>query len=179
VNVKFTAVNSESRDDVVAVHIMNKEIPICVSCKEKNYKRELCREQLKHRRLPYCTSFITLKDISNSQGDKESSDTTSDYPNQPMGKCRFMTVSSHPDIDGQREKSDPEINSIDHEAVTETSSNVGSSFLENIHQSRTFLCNISSSKSSFEVCMIGFRPNVHFQSYETHPPCFQFLVGFH
>ena len=64
-DLDFKAETDNLRSDLAFISDVNPDIPICLSCKQKNYTRPYCREKLKHRTLPYVTNYVTLKGVMN------------------------------------------------------------------------------------------------------------------
>ena len=44
----------------------NSSLPVCKSCKQKNYTRSYCRNQKKHLHLPWNTDYVVLSKTNNS-----------------------------------------------------------------------------------------------------------------
>ena len=63
-----------------AANAKNCDLPVCASCKHKNYTRSYCRKQKCHRHLPWNTNYVVFsatKDSTSSDSDIKETDTRS------------------------------------------------------------------------------------------------------
>lgn len=110
-----------------------KSEPICKVCREKNYTRDYCRNTCKHTTPPWSTTYAKLV-----------ADT------KPKEDDRFMAYSAKKrkarQEDGVNGKPKPKEDGDGIESVDDVSDD-----LSNVHESRTFLCSVSSTKLTARV----------------------------
>jgi hypothetical protein len=150
-NVQLTVEVNERRNDLSFIDGVDTKTPACVACKETKKQSTFCREMLSHRMLPYCTSYVTLKDTSISWGDLETGDEESgkpvktrkvEHPSTCSTGVRHVLAAKACDITDSGMKMDGML-------VDDHSS--GLRFFDNMHDSRSFLCIVSATKWSIEV----------------------------
>jgi hypothetical protein len=145
-NIQFEAEVTNMNIELLFMNTKSKTMPSCVTCKKMKYTRQLCRETFMHRTLPYCTSYVTLKDSSCRILDEVSDRHSVDECGHKMKSCGQTHVSlsygGNEGISQGPSKSDTDADMT--------------GFMDNINESHSFLCIVSDTSSSFEVSSIPF-----------------------
>ena len=160
---------------------LDPKTPICAPCKDKNYTRTYCRQNKKHRQLPWSTIYVSLvpradgmypepvhrpspnssskrrkrnSDESTNSPEKAKKEPTSDQDKEESTKPAASVEDNQNPESRQIQKEPEEKGAEKEETKTESKIKDSAEFFGEIAESRTFLVTVSTKGCHLQVCNI-------------------------
>jgi hypothetical protein len=134
--------------------------PVCAACKRTNRTRSFCRERHKHRQLPWCTVYVLLSALDQTD------------PNTIVAGASKKVDSDEETSSDKPESKTDDVSAAGSETIASGDAESGDSDdINHVAESRTFLAKVSSRVSSIHwLDLSEFEPSQDPSAYQGEAP---------